>query len=324
MNIKNLNVFKSPDIKVRLCAFALIGTIATTMTGCTNSKSNDSSKDEQQTSISVEHTEQSNIYLDENSSEIHSVELLSNGEKRGIILSGEPHIYKSLLEKTDTKVYLSDEYGNKLSNNFDEINLLDNYSYLTTGGVLNGDLVKVQTDKYYDLFVGKNLRKDLNGNSLGPTVTLLNRNGSELCSFNGYFKALFDNIIVVQNYFEGEDIVVGAPDTYLYNYETGKTSKKHNRIEIVRDKNETDEAITYFVGVDSNYDDNSSTKQSYSLYNEKLEIIAISNEKELTDWYVNWQMDNDISKAGDIYNAYFKFMYDNTKNIERFSNSRLK
>ena len=191
MNIKKLNIFKNPGIKTRLCAFALAGTMVATMAGCSNSKSNNSSESQEQTSISVEFDEELNTYLDNESSEIHSVELLLNGEKRGILLSDEPHLYKSLFEQTDTKVYLSDEDRNRLSNNFDEINKLSNYSYLTSGGVLLGDFVKVETDRQYDLFVGITLRKDSNGSTLDPNITLLDKTGAELCTFNGEFQALF-------------------------------------------------------------------------------------------------------------------------------------
>ena len=234
MNIKKLNMFKNSGIKTRLCAFTLAGTMVATMTGCSNSKTNNSSESQYQTSISVEFNEELNTYLDNESYEIHSVESLLNGEKRGILLSDEPHLYKSLFEQTDTKVYLSDENGNRLSNNFDRLNKLSDYRYLTSGGLLLGDILKVKTDRQYDLFVGVTLREDSNGSTLGLNITLLDKNGAELCTFNGEFQELFGTILVISDYFEGEDRVVGVPRTYLYDYATGKTSEKHDYVKIVR------------------------------------------------------------------------------------------
>lgn len=323
MNIKNLNIFKNPVIKTRLCVFALVGTMVVTMTGCTNSKSNNSSGAQEQTSVSIEFTEETTTYLDKESSKVHSIESLSSGEKRGILLSNEPHLYKSLFEQTGTKVYLSDEDGNKLSANFDEINLLSKYSYLTTGGLLLGDWVKVETDKQYDLFVGTTLRKDSNDSTLGPTVTLLDKNGVELCSFNGYFKALFGNTVVIQNYFEGEDRVVGAPDTYLYDYLTGKISEKHDYVQRVRYKDSQNEETIHLVGVVLCYEDSYYSNHSYSFYDENLEIIAISTEKEIEEWYISNDDYQSFRKAGGNYIDYFKLIYDNTKNVKKVSGPRL-
>lgn len=320
MNIKKLNIFKNSGIKTRLCAFTLAGTMVATMTGCSNSKSNNSSESQYQTSISVEFNEDLNTYLDNESYEIHSVESLLNGEKRGILLSDEPHLYKSLFEQTDTKVYLSDENGNRLSNNFDRFNKLSDYRYLTSGGLFLGDILKVKTDRQYDLFVGVTLQEDSNGSTLGQNITLLDKNGAELCTFNGEFQALFGTILVISDYFEGEDRVVGVPRTYLYDYATGKTSEKHDYVKIVRLKNNQNEENTHLVGVNFYYDNDSCfSKNLYSFYDENLEIIAISTDEEIKEWYIRNDDYSSFRNADGNYSAYFKSIYDNAKNTERGS-----
>lgn len=50
------------------------------------------------------------------------------------MLSDEPHPYESIFEETKTKVYLSDENGNRLSKNYDELSPLSNYKHLSVGG----------------------------------------------------------------------------------------------------------------------------------------------------------------------------------------------
>ncbi len=320
MNIKNLNIIKNPNIKIRLCALSLTGVMV--ITGCSNSRLNHSSEGQKPTSVSLENNEEITTYLDEKLSEIYRIETLTDGSKRGILLSDEPHLYEAPSEKTVTKVYLSDEDGNRLSNNYDEISLLSNYEYLTIGGVLLGNLANVNTDKQYDYFVGITLRKDSNGSALDPRVTLLDNNGLELYSFNGYFKALIGNIVVVQNYFEGEDRIVGAPDTYLYDYMTDKTSEKHDFVKIFRDKNEQNEETAYLIGVDLSYE-NHSSNYLYSFYNENLEIVGISTEEEIKEWYINNDNWSSFSKSSGNYNGYFKSVYQNTKKVEQISSPRL-
>lgn len=321
MNIKNLNVLKNPNIKTRLCSLSLVGIMAITMTGCSNSRFNNSSESQEQTSISLENTEKTTTYLDSKAPEIYKVESLTNSEKRGIILSEEPHLYESMFEETDTKVYLSAEDGNRLSNNFDKISVLSNYSYLTTGGVLFGNWEKVDTDKKYDYFVGITLRKDSNGNTLNPSVTLLDNKGLELCLFNGDFEALIGNTIVIKNYFEGEDRVAGTPDTYLYDYVTGKTSEKHDYVQMFRYKDDENEEMSYLIGVNLCYE-NYSSNHLYSFYDENLEVVGVSTEEEIKDWYISNDDYYSFSKAGGNYNAYFKSIYD-TKNIKQVSCPRL-
>ncbi|MBP3634973.1 MAG: hypothetical protein J6J17_00745 [Bacilli bacterium] len=314
MNIKNLNLLKKTSIRKRLCALSLASVMAVTAIGCSNSRSNNSSERQEQTTNSLERTENT-TYLDGESPEIYKVESLINGEKRGIILSNEPHLYESVFEKTDTKVYLSDEDGNRLSDNFDEISLLSNYSYLTTGGVLLGSWSEVDTDKQYDYFVGITLRKDSNDSTLNPSVTLLDNNGLELCSFNGYFEALIGNTVVIKNYFEGEDRIAGVPDTYLYDYTTGKTSEKHDYVKIFRYKNNENEETSCLIGVNLYYE-NYSSNHLYSFYDENLEVVGVSTEEEIKDWYISNDDYYSFSKAGGNYVDYFKSIYQNI-NVEK-------
>lgn len=315
MDIKNLNILKNSNVKTRLCALSLAGVMAVTMTGCSNSKSNNSS--ERQTAISIESTE--NItYLDGESPEIYKVESLNNGEKRGILLSDEAHLYEAFIEKTKTKVYLSDENGNRLSNNFDELILLSNYSYYTNGGIALGTYTKVETDKQYDYFVGITLRKDSNGSSLGPSITLLDNNGLELCTFNGELKALVENTAVIRDYFEGEDRMLGAPDTYLYDYITEKKSIKYDTVKIFKCECEQNEEITYLIGLDFYRDNSDRLKCLYSFYDRNMNVVAIVSENEIEDWYINNNDMDSFYKAGGDYYDYFKTIYDK-KNIEQAS-----
>lgn len=320
MDIKNLDALKNQNIKTRLCALSLAGVMAVTATGCSNSRSNSNLDGQEQNSISLESTEETSIYLDEKSPEIYSIVSLFNGEKRGILLSDEPHLYESMFEKTKTKVYLSDENGNRLSNNFDELSRLSNYRYLTTGGVLLGNWEEVETDKQYDYFVGITLRKDSNDSTLGPSVTLLDNNGLELSTFNGNFKALVENTIVIEDYFEGEDRTVGAPDTYLYDYTTDKTSEKHDYVKIFRYKNNENEETPCLIGVNLCYE-NYSSNHLFSFYDKNLELVGVSTEEEIKDWYIS-NDDYSFGKADSNYNAYFKSIYD-AKNIEQASGPRL-
>lgn len=324
MNIKNLYIFKNKSIKTRLCALVLAGTMITTMTGCSNSKTNHSSSTKEQSLVSFDITDEPITYLEKETSKVHSIETLSNGEKRGILLSNEPHLYESLFEQTETKVYLSDEDGNKLSNNYDEIYLLSKYSYLTTGGILLGKWVKVETDKQYDLFVGTTLRKDSNNNTLGHTVTLLDKNGVVLYSFNGFFKALIGTKAVVQNYFEGEDRELGEPNTYIYDYITGKKSEKHNYVEIVRYIDEQNEERIHLIGLDllpiaGSYLSN----PLYSFYDENLEIITKCTEEEIREWYISNGDDYSFYNTRGNYIEYFKMIYKNKQNIKKISRPKL-
>lgn len=316
MIIKNLKVNNNSMIKARLCALSLAGGIAATMAGCSNSNNNNPERQEQNL-ISIENTEEKNTFLDEKSPEIYRVYSLTNGEKRGILLSDESHLYESMFEETDTKVYLSDENGNRLSNNFDYISLLSNYLSLSRGGVLLGNWTKVYTDKQYDFFVGKTLRQDSKGRTLEPNITLLDNNGLELYSFNGYFKALIGKTLVIETYFEGEDRKVGAPDTYLYDYITGKKSEKHDYVKVFNYTNEKNEETAFLIGV------NLSSNHLYSLYDEDLEIVGIATKKEIEEWYINNVDIDSYKKASGDYVAYFKSIYDNVKKIEQSSSSRL-
>lgn len=316
MNIKNLNLLKNPSIRTRLCALSLASVMAVTATGCSNSRSNNNLDGQEQNSISLESTEGTSIYLDEKSPEIYSVVSLFNGEKRGILLSDEPHLYESMFEKTKTKVYLSDENGNRLSNNFDELSRLSNYRYLTIGGALLGNWEEVETNKQYDYFVGITLRKDSNGNTLGPSVTLLDNNGLELSTFNGYFKALVENTVVIQDYFEGEDRTVGTPDTYLYDYITGEKSKKYDYVEIFKYECEQNEETFYLIGVNFSYESNNRAKCLYSFYDRNLKVVAIASEDEIEDWYTNNDDWYSFYKAGGNYNDYFKSIYQSI-NVEK-------
>lgn len=317
MNIKNLNI-KKQVLKTKLCTLSLASIMTVTMTGCSNSRSNHNPKKQEQPSIETVE-EEKNVYLDSKSSEIYSVTSLSNGEKRGILLSNEPHPYKTLFEETNTKVYLSDEDGNRLSNNFDKISLLSNYEYLTTGGMLLGDWASVITDKKYNYFVGENLPKKQNDKPLvGSTITLLDENGFELCSFNGFFKALIGNRLVIQDYFEGEDRPLDNPDTYLYDYITDKKSKKHDYVQIFKYKNEQNEEVFCLIGVDLYYE-NHSSNHVYSFYNENLEIIDSSTEEEMEDWYRNNNLYDDYSN----HKEYFKSIYQNKKAIKQVSGIKL-
>ncbi len=307
MNVNNLSILK--NIKTRLCALSLAGVMAVTMAGCSNSKSNNSSERQKEITTS---------YIDSNSPEIAGVETLINGEKRGIILSDEPHLYESIFEKTDTKVYLSDEDGNRLSNNFDEISLLSNYRHLTAVGALLGSWVKVDTDKQYDYFVGETLRKDLNDSTLNPRVTLLDNNGMELCSFDGHFEALIGNTVVIENYFEGEDRNPLAPDTYFYNYETGKTSKKYDWF-YFHTQIAPKEKASYLIGVDYDYGyDIGDEKMLYTFYDENLEIVGTSTKEEIEEWYISKNDYNSYLDASGDYQDYFESFYA-TKNKKQTS-----
>jgi hypothetical protein len=299
--------------------------ILATLSACSNSKANNNLKIREQTSNSqdskIETAEESTtVYLAKKSPEIYHAISLSNGEKRVVLLSNEPHLYKSLYEKTDTKVYLSDDNGNRLSNNFDEINLLSNYRYSTDGGLLLGDFSKVETDKQYDFFVGTTLRKDSNDKTVGPTVTLLDKNGLEFCSFNGRLKMLIGNIVLIEDYFEGENRVVGAPDNYLYNYLTGKKSEKHDYILMFKYKNEQyqDEENADLIGVNFYYEKGSClSKLLYSFYDRNLNVVVTANEDEIKDWY---KSNNDLyTFYKNDYNDYFKSIYQNINNQEKSS-----
>lgn len=308
MNVKNLKILKNSYIKPRLCALSLVGIMTVTMAGCSNSKSNDNSSKREETMNSFEYTEESNNYLDGN------IVSLANGEKRGILLSDEPHLYEAFVEKTKTKVYLSDESGNRLSNNFDELIWLDKYSYYANGGIALGTYTKVETDKQYDYFVGITLRKDSNDNSLEPSVTLLDNNGIELCTFNGEFQALVGNMVVIRNYFEC-DRRPGAPATYLYDYITGEKSKIHQAVKMFKYEYEKNEEATYLVGLDYYRDNSDHLKWLYSFYDKSLNIVAIATENEIEDWYTENDDWLSFTKAGGDYNAYFQFIYQSTKDM---------
>lgn len=316
MNIKNLNLLKSPSIRKRLCALSLASVMVATATSCSNSSSNNNLDGQEQNSISLESTEETSIYLDEKSPEIHSVVSLSNGEKRGILLSDEPHLYEAFIEKTKTKVYLSDENGNRLSNNFDELMLLSKYSYYTNGGIALGTYTKVETDKQYDYFVGITLRKDSNDESLGPCVTLLDNNGLQLCTFNGEFQALVKNIVVIRDYFEGKNMIPGAPDTYLYDYTTGEKSEKHDAVKIFKYRCEQNKETSYLIGLTFYRDNNNHLKWSYSFYDRNLNVVAVVSEDEIEDWYKTNDDWDAFYKAGGDYNDYFKSIYQSI-NVEK-------
>ena len=314
MNIKNLNLLKKPSIRTRLCALSLASVIAATATGCSNSRSNSNLYGQEQNSISLESTEGTSIYLDGKSPEIYRVDSLLNGEKRGILLSDEPHIYESIFEETKTKVYLSDENRNRLSNNFDELSRLSDYRYLTTGGILLGKWKEVETDKQYDYFVGKTLRIDSNGRPLGPSVTLLDNNGLELYTFNGEFKALVENTVVIKDYFEGKDRIPGTPDTYLYDYITGEKSEKHETVNIFKCECGQNEETTYLIGLDFYRDNNDHLKWLYSFYDENLKVVATASEEEIENWYKN--NDDWSSFYEGNYDDYFKSIYQSI-NVEK-------
>ena len=302
MNVNNLRTLK--NIKRRLCALSLAGVMAMTTAGCSNSKSNNSSESQNEIPTS---------FIDGESLEIVGVETLTNGEKRGIILS------------TDNKVYLSDEDGNRLSDNFDEISLLSNYSYFnysyfSTDEVLLGSSEKVLTDKEYDYFVGKTLRKDANGSTLNPRITLLDNNGSELCSFNGYFNALIGNKVVIQNYSEGEDKDSLAPEIYFYDYETGKKSKKFDSF--FPSQIASEEEVSYLIGVDYDYGDNDIDNDIYTFYDENLEIIGTSTRDEIEEWYISKDDYKSYLDAGTYYQDYFESFYA-TKNKKQTSAPKL-
>lgn len=320
MNIKDLHVIKNPKVKIRLCTFSLASVMAISMTGCSNQKNNSGSENHESTLVSSEIDEVINtVYLDEKSSEIYKDISLSNEERRGILLSNEPHLYESMFEKTDTKVYLSDENGKRLSKNFDEISLLENYIYLTTGGVLFGNWTNVKTDKQYDYFVGTTLRQDKDGNTVNPTITLLDGRGLEVCSFNGYFEALVGNTIVIKDYFEGEDRIVGSPDTHLYDFVTGKDSEKHDYVKIFKYENELnqDEETFCLIGVNLYYEKSSASKGLYSFYDRNLDVISIVTEDEIEEWYKSNDDWDSFNKAGGNYNDYFKSIYQNTNDKEK-------
>lgn len=304
------------SIRKRLWALSLASVMAVTATGCSNSRSNNNLDGQEQNSISLESTEGTSIYLDEKSPEIYSVVSLYDGEKRGILLSDEPHLYETLTEKTKTKVYLSDENGNRLSNNFDELTRLSNYSYYTNGGIALGTYTKVETDKQYDYFVGINLRKDSNDETLGPSVTLLDNNGLKLCTFNGEFQALIENIIIIRDYFEGKNIMPGDPDTYLYDYITGEKSEKHDVVKIFKCKCEQNEETTYLIGLNFYRDNNDQLKHLYSFYDKNLKVVATASEEEIENWYKNNDDWESFYNARGNYGDYFKSIYQNI-NIEK-------
>ncbi len=293
------NIKKLKELRKKALALTLGVSMTFSMSGCSNSGSNNNSNNEASEEITT-------IYLDGESPEIYSIESLSNNEKRGILLSDEPHLYKSLFEKTDTKVYLTDESGNRLSDNFDEISALSDYSYLTTGGVLLGSWKKVESDKQYDNFVGMTLRKSSDGETLGPTISLLDKNGLELCRFNGSFKTLIGNIVVIEDYFEGKDRKVGEPDTYLYNYVTGKKSEKYDYVETFEFENEKREKTSYLIGVKDCV---------HSFYNEYMEIVEMANEKDIKEWCEANDADYNPFE-GVNYESYFKSIYQNI-NVEK-------
>lgn len=305
MSIKSLNLLKNPSIKKRLYTLSLISVITIT-TGCSSSKSNNNQEGQKQNSISMEASKETSIYLDEKSPEIYSIVTLSNGKKRKILLSDEPHLYEAFIEKTKMKVYLSDENRNRLSNNFDELSLLSNYSYYTNGGIMLGTYTKVETDKQYEYFVGITLRQDSTGKSLKPSITLLDNNGTELCTFNGEFQALIENIVVIRDYFEC-DRAPGSPATYLYNYITGEKSKIHQAVKIFKYEQEQNEEKAYLIGLDYYRDNNENLKWMYSFYDENLKIIATASEDEIENWYKNNNMDAFYAN-GDYYD-YFKSIY---------------
>ena len=305
MSIRNL--IKNPSIKKRLCALSLASTMFVPATGCSNSRVNNNLDEKEQNPISLESAEETSIYLDKYSPEIYSEVSLSNGEKRGILLSDEPHLYEAFIEETKTKVYLSDENGNRLSNNFDELIQLSNYSYYKNGGIVLGTYTKVETDKQYDYFVGITLRKDPINNSLGPSVTLLNNNGIELCTFNGEFQALVENIVVIRDYFEC-DRTPWAPATYLYDYITGEKSKIHQAVKTFKYEYEQNEEATYLIGLDYYRDNRDNLKWLYSFYDKDLNVVATANEDEIEDWYRN-NDDMDSFYTNSDYYDYFKSIY---------------
>lgn len=298
-NIRNLKIFKKSNLKAKLCALSLAGVIG--MTGCTSLKTGND--------LDEYNKEVTNSYLDKNLAEIYEVESLANGERRGILLSNEPHPYEALLEETDTKVYLSDENGDRLTKNFDKLCLLSDFRYLSFGGMLGGDWTNVETDKEYDCFVGTTLQ-----NEASQSVTLLDKDGEELCSFDGYFKAMQDNVVVVQDYFDKETSVIGAPDTYLYDYTTGEKSEMHDYVEMFKYKNEQDKEISHLIGVNFySVEDSFCSKNLYTFYDDGLKVVDVVNEDELEEWYMN----NGDEKYDSFkkYESYFKNVYENNKSM---------
>ncbi len=313
MNIKRINFTKNINNKARLCALTLAS--AVTITGCSKINNDSSENQTQIPSYNTIMEDTESIYLDENHPEIYRVEYLSNNEKRGIIMSEEPHLYESMFEKTNTKVFLSDKNGNRLSDNFDQLSTLKNYQYLTVGGVLLGDWAKVKTDKEYDCFVGVTLRKSSDDKTLNPTITLLDKNGLVLHKFNGYFKALMGSIVVIQDYHEDHS-TLGEPDTYLYDYSTEKKSESHQYVNMFSYYDDEATEKHRFIGVDYS----SSNENLYSLYDKDLNVIAQVSENEIEDWYESEEDYNSYDRAGDNCYAYFESIY---KNKEKEREKRL-
>ena len=310
--IKNLEVLINPRARLRLTALSLAGIMSLT-SGCSSPQLNDDMNRETQEVVMESSNENEETFLEQVSTELENTYTLSDGKQRGILFSDEEHAYESLFEKTDRKVYMADENGNRLSRDFDELVSLRDYRYLSKGGMLLGKWTKVETDQPYNYFVGTTLRQDEDGSSLGPTVTLLNEDGLELYSFNGYFQSLIGNRLVIQDYFEGKDKVVGAPNTYLFDLETEKKTPKHHYMKIGYPENTQEDKDSYIIGVTLYYD---GIIPKYSFYDQNLEVFATSTEEEIEQWYKANDDWDSFSQAGGNYDAYLQYVYQNNQKKE--------
>lgn len=296
---------------LKYCALSLATIVATLelaaghiIANSSISKSNNSLNKQKQNSISLESTEATIMDLDGFSPEIHRVVSLSSGEGREILLSDMPHIYETIGESAKTKLYLADENGQRLSNNYDDLSLLKDYTYLKGGLAYTSHRQEIGTDKQYDLFVGTTLRKNSSGESLTPRISLLDHNGLELYSFNGELKKAIENTVVIRDC--SDDLKLGDPDTYAHNYVVDEETERHDAIDIFEYECGKDETTSYLIGLDHYRSNDGHVKWQYSFYDENLKVTAIVLEDEIEDWYTNNYFDyvdyND-------YDEYFKSIY---------------
>ena len=223
-----------------------------------------------------------------------------NGTKRGILLSDGSH--PDDLEVSDYKVYLSDENGKRLSNNFDNIIKLSHYKYAYPEDENSDAPRKVKTDREYPYFVGTNLRRDSSGKLMSkcPNITVLDENGMELCSFNGYFLAMVGDKVVIEDYCE-EKNCIADPDTYIWNLTANEQSPKHDYIIVFENYGEY-----HLIGVDVG------EETLYTFYGyDGLKPIKTATESDARDWY----MDNPKEIGSHSYNEeFYQNIYDNPGN----------